>query len=122
MIMMWTDGGIPEKMEWSAKDGGIINTQSRAFLISVWDHNNYDTLSLDLWTKEMSIEEMKIFFFQTMYAMAESFQKASGHDKMSEAMKDFADYFAKKMGIKTPNDWKFLYCFYDITKIRRWFF
>ena len=28
---------IPEKMSWSAKDGGITDQQTKAFLFSSWD-------------------------------------------------------------------------------------
>ena len=29
---------IPERLHWEAEDGGIINQEAKAMLLSVWDH------------------------------------------------------------------------------------
>ena len=58
-----------------------------------------NTLRMDLWTKEMSIEEMNKFFFQTYITMADTFQRATNEDGMGEAMKDFAEFFGEKLGV-----------------------
>ena len=52
---------IPEKLQWSAKDGGIENMDSKAIFMSVWDHKAKEALRIDLWTKDMPLDEMKIF-------------------------------------------------------------
>ena len=52
--------------------------------------------------KEMTVEEMKFFFHQTLVTMSETFERATGEKPMSLAMKDFADYFAEKMKIQAP--------------------
>ena len=44
---------IPEKINWSANDGGIKNKESKAVFLSVWDHEPQETLKIDLWTKDM---------------------------------------------------------------------
>ena len=53
---------IPEKLSWDAQDGGISNEETKAVLISVWDAKQKETLKMDLWTKDMPLEEMKHFF------------------------------------------------------------
>ncbi len=88
---------IPEKLVWDANDGGISNEETKAFLISVWDSKNKETLKMDLWTKEMPLDEMKIFFHQTLLSMSDTFYKATNDEKMTATMRDFCDYFAKKM-------------------------
>lgn len=91
---------IPEEMHWSAPDGGIENEASKAVLLSVWDHKAQEALRIDLWTKDMPLDEMKVFFHQTLSAMTETFHRATGNDKMSAAMRDFCDYFAEKLELK----------------------
>jgi gliding motility-associated protein GldC len=49
-------------------------------------------MRIDLWTKEMPVDEMKIFFHQTLVAMSDTFHRATGDEKMAETMKDFC-YF-----------------------------
>ncbi len=88
---------IPEEISWNAEDGGIKDEDSKAIMLSVWDHKKKDTLRMDLWTKDMPVDEMKQFFHQTLVSMAGSFQRATNDEKMSATMRDFCDYFAEKL-------------------------
>ena len=90
---------VPEKLFWSADDGSIENKEAKALLLSVWDSANKDTYKINLWTKEMPVNEMKQFFHQTLISMADTFETATSDDKMSATIRDFCDYFAEKMGI-----------------------
>ena len=91
---------IPEKLTWSAEDGGVTNETAKAMLLSIWDSKNQETLRIDLWTKDMPLEEMKLFFHQTLVTMADTFQRATQDEKMTATMKDFCDYFAEKLELK----------------------
>ncbi|AOW18405.1 gliding motility protein GldC [Polaribacter vadi] len=91
---------VPEEISWSAIDGGINQEPSKAVMISVWDHKKKDTLRMDLWTKDMPVDEMKQFYHQTLVSMAESFERATDDAKMGATMKDFCDYFAEKLELK----------------------
>ncbi len=88
---------IPEQLKWTAKDGGVEDEETKALLLSVWDSKNKESLRIDLWTKDMPVDEMKIFFHQTLVAMSDTFQRATQDEKMSATMKDFCDYFAEKL-------------------------
>ncbi len=88
---------IPEKLSWDAQDGGISNQETKAFLISVWDQKKKETLKMDLWTKDMPLEEMKHFFHQTLLSMSDTFYRATNDEKMTATMRDFCDYFAEKL-------------------------
>jgi len=90
---------IPEKLFWDAKDGGISNEETKAFLISVWDSKKKETLKMDLWTKDMPLDEMKQFFHQTLLSMSDTFHKATNDEKMTATMRDFCDYFAEKLDL-----------------------
>lgn len=91
---------VPEKLHWTAQDGGIENEETKAMLLSVWDIKNKESLRIDLWTKDMPIDEMKVFFHQTLVSMSETFNRATQDEKMSATMKDFCDYFAEKLELK----------------------
>jgi len=90
---------VPEKLNWSAQEQGITNKEAKALMISVWDSNSKETLRMDLWTKDMPIDEMKQFYHQTLVAMAETFERATNDDKMGATMRDFCDYFAKNLNL-----------------------
>jgi len=91
---------VPEKLFWTAQDGGITNEEAKAMMLSVWDSKAQESLRIDLWTKDMPIDEMKVFFHQTLVAMSNTFKKATQDEKMTATMKDFCDYFAEKLELK----------------------
>lgn len=91
---------IPEELSWSADDGNIYDMASKAFLLSIWDSKEKDTYKINLWTKDMPVDEMIRFFHQTLVSMADTLQTATGDDKMSDTMRDFCDYYADKMGLR----------------------
>ena len=91
---------VPEKIVWSAPDGGIENEVAQAMLLALWDGQNQETLRMDLWIKEMPIDQMKMFFHQTLLTMSDTYQRATQDEKMAATMKDFCDYFAEKLNLK----------------------
>lgn len=91
---------VPEKLSWTAQDGGVIQEQAKAIMLSIWDSKAQETLRIDLWTKDMPVDEMKKFFHQTLVAMADTYQRATDDEKMTDTMKDFCDYFAEKLELK----------------------
>lgn len=97
---------VPEEIQWKASGGEDSLNDAKAFLLSIWDKNEGNTMKIDLWTKDMSIDEMKKFFFQTFVTMADTLQKSTNEDGMADALRDFADFFGEKMGV-IPKTGKF---------------
>lgn len=91
---------VPEELHWSAEDGGILNEEAKAMLLSVWDSKQKESLKIDLWTKDMPVDEMKIFFHQTLVSLSDTFMKATQDEKMTATMKDFCAYFAEKLELQ----------------------
>ena len=91
---------VPEKLTWPAQDGGVDLEEAKAIMLNIWDSNAQEALRIDLWTKDMPVDEMKMFFHQTLVAMTDTFQRATGDEKMADTMKDFCDYFAEKLELK----------------------
>ncbi len=86
-------------MSWTATDAGVENSPCKSMVLSVWDGKEQNAMRIDLWTKEMSIDEMKIFFHQTLLTMADTFEKATGETKITEDLRDYCMHFAEKMKI-----------------------
>ena len=93
---------VPAKIQWNSTDLDKSRT-AKAMLLSLWDGEDMNTMNIDLWTKEMSVEEMSKFFFQTYITMIETFEKATGEDQMALAMRDFAEFFGEKMKVIQPS-------------------
>ena len=88
---------VPEKIQWTAPDGGVNSEAAKAIMLSIWDSKTQETLRIDLWTKDMPVDEMKKFFHQTLVAMSDTFERATNDEKMANTMRDFCEYFAEKM-------------------------
>ncbi|MFN5911499.1 MAG: gliding motility protein GldC [Bacteroidota bacterium] len=93
------ENNLPIAMKWTAEDGNIEDAAAKAFLLSIWDPSDNNTMKIDLWTKDMSIEEMKQFFHQTLLTMADTFEKATGEHNICEDLRDYCYHFADKMKI-----------------------
>lgn len=93
------ENNLPIAMKWSAQDGNVKDANAKAMMLSLWDPKDNNTMKIDLWTKEMTIEEMKQFFHQTLLTMADTFEKATGENLICEDLRDYCYHFADKMNI-----------------------
>ena len=88
---------VPEKIHWQTSDKDV-NEETKAFFLSVWNEEQ-GTMKIDLWTKEMKVDEMKFMVHQSILSMADTFERATGEHAMALTMKDFCEYFAEKMNL-----------------------
>ena len=91
------DNNIPEQILWSAPDGGMKDQLSKAILLSFWDSQKKETLKMDLWTKEMPVDEMETFVLQTFLSMKQSISKATGEENLINLIDDFCTEFEKRI-------------------------
>jgi gliding motility-associated protein GldC len=91
---------LPEKITWHATDSDITGeNECKSIMLSIWDPKEENTLRIDLWTKEMTVDEMKLFFHQTLVSMANTLQRATGDEETVNEVKSFAYQLAKKMNL-----------------------
>ncbi len=88
---------VPQQISWRASESTAEQAQrAKAMLISFWDGADKTALRIDLWTKDMMVDEMTDFFYQTIMTMADTYKRATQHAEISEDMKNFAKDFYKK--------------------------
>jgi len=88
---------VPRSIEWKATDTTVAETQkAKAMMLSFWDGGEKTALRIDLWTREMMIDEMADFFYQTMMTMADSYGRATKQNETVDEMKTFAKNFYSK--------------------------
>lgn len=92
------DNNLPEKIDWSATDAGEKST-SKSLMIALWDAQENNTLRIDLWTKDMMVDEMKQFYHQCLLSMADSFERATGESASAKDLRNFAQDFAEKLNL-----------------------
>jgi gliding motility-associated protein GldC len=88
---------IPEKLTWSATQSSAQEQQdAKAMMLSFWDGQEKAALRIDLWTKDMMVDEMADFVYQNMMTMADNFERATRQADLARDMKTFAKAFLKK--------------------------
>ena len=88
------DTRMVETIQWQASDSTAVNAQkAKAMMLSFWDGAEKTALRIDLWTKEMMVDEMADFFYQTFMTMADTYERATKHAELVEDMKKFAHDF-----------------------------
>lgn len=75
---------VPEKILWEATDKpdpGL--TETKSISIALWDHLQKNTLRIDLWAKDMPVDEMKRFYIDCLGGLAQSMLTSTGDDFMA---------------------------------------
>jgi len=90
----------PTSIGWTATDSSIKDQQqAKAMMLAFWDENKKSMLNIDLWTREMTVDEMAEFHFQMMNSMADTFSRATAHKEfvgiMKNAAKEFHDRYVE---------------------------
>ncbi len=89
---------LPVSIDWTAEDAGE-KSSCKSVMIALWDAKENNTMRIDLWTKDMLVDEMKVFFHQTLLSMADTLKRSTGEDKMAEDLRDFSAHFAEKLNL-----------------------
>ncbi|MGC4233569.1 MAG: gliding motility protein GldC [Niabella sp.] len=88
---------VPDTISWSATESTAANAQkAKAMMLSFWDSADKAAMRIDLWTKDMMVDEMADFFYQTLMTLADTYGRATKYHDQVNDMKDFAKSFYKK--------------------------
>ncbi|MCL4855671.1 MAG: gliding motility protein GldC [Flavobacteriales bacterium] len=95
------DNHVPEKIESQADDSGEVGLKEcKSIMLSLWDKKERNTLRIDLWTKEMMVDEMKHFYYQSIITMGDAYERATNDTALANEIRDLG----KKMGEKIRNE------------------
>jgi gliding motility-associated protein GldC len=89
---------LPTNIEWSAPDAGQASS-CKSMMVALWDEKENNTLRIDLWTKDMSVDEMKKFYIQNILTLTDTYLKATADEPTSALVKDFFAEVGKKIGV-----------------------
>jgi gliding motility-associated protein GldC len=90
------DANVPEKIEWDATDKPDGDTsETKAVSITLWDHQQGNTMHINLWAKDMPVEDMKRFCIDTIGGMSQSVLRSTGDEFMANEMTALCDRLAR---------------------------
>ena len=90
---------VPTDIVWSAEGGDIKERNAKAMALAMWDDEDGRLMNMDLWTKSMSVEEMRHFVCQTMMTLADTFERSTSDKPHAEALRGFTRELAKRIGV-----------------------
>lgn len=95
------ENNVPDSIMWESTDSQNKEALPvKSMMLALWDHNYKNTLRIDLWTKDMPVDDMKRFFYETLQTMGDSFLRATGEKNIVEDLRDYCAHFADKMDLK----------------------
>lgn len=86
------DNNIPEKIEWDATDKPDAGTsETKSISISLWDHEQKNTMRIDLWAKDMPVDEMKKFYVDCIGGLSQSVLSSTQDEFMAREINELCD-------------------------------
>lgn len=92
------ENNLPHSITWSAPDSGEAS-ECNSLMIALWDKKENNTLRIDLWTKDMMVDEMKKFFHQNVVTLADTYVRATGDEATGKKVKQFFTEIGKEIGV-----------------------
>jgi gliding motility-associated protein GldC len=75
---------VPEKIFWDATEKPEPGPgETKSISIALWDHQQKNTLRIDLWAKDMPVDEMKRFYIDCIGGIAQSILSSTGDELMA---------------------------------------
>ncbi len=91
------ENSVPEQIHWTASDGPEKGRPAEAMMFSVWDPEQRNTLSIDLWTPRMTVDEMNFYVLQVLLKMAETYRKATSNPPTADLLDGFARQLTEQL-------------------------
>jgi gliding motility-associated protein GldC len=99
-IVELDDKKMPEKIEWQADDADFEGMkEAKTIMLSLWDKEDKVTLGIDLWTKDMLVNDMNLHFYQMILKLGDTYRKAASDAETAKMFDDFASKFAEKLNL-----------------------
>jgi gliding motility-associated protein GldC len=88
---------MPEEISWNASGTTAEDDRvAKAVMLSLWDGTDRSALRIDLWTKKMMVDEMADFYYQTFMTMADTYERATKQNEISNDIRTFSKNFYQK--------------------------
>jgi gliding motility-associated protein GldC len=91
---------LPLRIQWQAsdaKDDGPVPCQS--IMLSLWDSEKKTTAAIDLWTRDTSVDDMNLHFYQVFHKMADTYLRATKNSDVAKLIHEFGDGFGETLGL-----------------------
>ena len=97
-LIQLDDKKMPKKIEWQADEADFKGMkESKTMMLSLWDKEDKVTLGIDLWTKDMLVDDMNLHFYQIILKLGDTYRKSTNNLETAKIFDNFASEFASKL-------------------------
>jgi gliding motility-associated protein GldC len=84
-------------LRWEADDAPDPGAQAaQAMILALWDGERRNAMRIDLWTPQLTVDDMNDFVYQTLLSLADTYRRATGNDDLMVELKNYARAFAER--------------------------
>ena len=92
---------LATRIEWQASEALTDEpTPCQSMMLSLWDSKSKTTAAIDLWTKDTTIEDMNLYFYQVFHRMADTYLRATKNNDVAKMIHDFGNGFGQTLGLR----------------------
>lgn len=85
------ENNIPDRILWDATDKPEGLEETKSISIALWDHSQKNTMRIDLWTKDMPVDDMKRFYIDCIGGLSQSVLTSTNDEVMAKEMRALCD-------------------------------
>ena len=96
---------LPTQILWQASDSQQTGpSHAQSVMLSMWNSQTKTTAAIDLWSKDMTIDEMDLYFYQVIHKMANTYLRATKNTDVAKLIHQFGEKFGKTLGLLAENE------------------
>ncbi|MCX8144575.1 MAG: gliding motility protein GldC [Bacteroidia bacterium] len=86
---------VPETIRWEAPQI-MEKGECKSIALALWDGKENNTLRMDVWTKDMTTDEMKKFLLQSIITFCDTYERATSDSALADKIKQLIINIAKE--------------------------
>ena len=92
---------LPTRIEWQATEAKTdVPVPCQSVMLSVWDTSKKTTAAIDLWTKDTTVDDINLHYYQIFHKMADTYLRATRNSDVADRIHEFGDGFGKALGLR----------------------
>ena len=94
------EDNLPTQIEWEASDAvGEGMNQCQSMMLSLRNADTNTIAVIDLWTKDTTVADMNLHFYQAFLKMADTYLRATKNSEIARSIHEFGTGFGENLGL-----------------------
>ena len=91
---------VPVAIAWEASEAKSDGpTPCQSMMLSLWDAERRTMAAINLWSRDTTVDDMNLFFYQAFHQMAETYKRATRNNELAQLIHGFGERFGGSVGL-----------------------